>query len=665
MRKSAQKITTLFTLSFLSLTSLSLPVLAGGHSKHLQKHLDPYRDDTTALMMVDLDLKTWLDTLNELMQDAKANVSVKVNSETSAEASPPENSESVEIKTTNSQDLMKMFDEFNQMAKDDLKIDLFWDVLLNLGSHLSAGYRPFPGRGGDLLVNLSLRSGDKASEVLNKLYHKAQGSDMDNRISRSKFADGWIYQLPVPDAEDEYKFVHLAVSKDQLLATIGPDDHQLKTMLYLGEVHPADSRFKLKNVPVFKAVKHSLQRQPIWFYTDAQGLVKLLEHVAADEFSSGDMAVLSSLASLYRGIGVGFKLHKAGIDFKSFLAPDHEQLSEFQKQYFKALQDNPGLKPEQAHIPGQAGFLSMSNHLDLSLAHPLPVDPALLKEADALKEMTPAAYQEVFQKYLNLNFKEDVLAALQGQVAFGVVQLPEQQEPQVVMSLGLKPDKAEAFEAAMASKFKVSLNELFGEEAPTITLEKAENYKDVQLYRFSQLEEVKSELGAWFDPVAARKGQTWIIAQTPVALKAAIDSPATQLPSFGPRPSADTQQLFYLDVPRVADWAKAAVGEDDPEINEMVEAVKAWKSLSGSSKVKPEGFEGQLRFEIDFKNKQLWQALGELVQEIFSEGSQELPEEMSEPDFSEDSDSSDTSEPDESTEMDSSDSVESSADDQE
>ncbi len=629
MSQARRRISLIVTAITLNSSLISMPALAhNGQMSHvsppkdkLTTHLDPFRDDTSALLNINLDIKTWSEALDAILSEAQANVTVEKTETTEGESE----AEAETVEKTSGNDFMAMFNEANNELKKEAGIDLFWDVLLNLGTHMSMGYRPYPGRAGDLLFNLNLKSGHKAADVLSKLFKQVQKSDIEMPMQRYAFGPSTIYSIELDAKEENYPRIYVSVTGDQMIATAGPDDHQLKTMLYLNQVHDAKSKFKLNNMPVFKPVRQALQEQPIWFYTDLQSLVKLGKEFIGDEISENEMAIVEALVPMYRGIGAGFKLGKESIQVKTFLAPDQAQLSDYQKTYYQALLADSQVRAKLVdQIPGKATLIMGGTNLLTSLRYPFPVSERLLENSEFFKDFKKENYELAVQKAFNLSMQSDILPYLDGQYGLGVVEIEGQKEPQTVMVMGLNPDKSADFEQKMSQSFQVDMKALLEEDdAPTIKLVAAEAYKGTKTYRFSGLEEVRQELGEWLDPVAARYQNMWVIAQTPAALQALIDKQALEAPGLSKwMRKTDSQQsanVMYLNMSRVWGWL-ARLSENDTDIQELAENMKAWKGIYATSQVKPDGLEGLMVIDIDYKDKSLREGLLKAFMEGFNEG---------------------------------------------
>lgn len=608
-------------LAFLAASSLlslsfTLPAFAQSPTSHTQshaqKHLSTYRDDTDALMTLKIDWQTWKKLFDEAMEGVKAQATVekKEASEAAAESaeSPAENEEDADATVVEgSDDLLKMFNTFNQEIKAETGIDLFWDVLLNLGTHLSMGYRAFPNRAGDILVQLDVRSGQQAKSVLNKLYTHLQKDTDSTQLIKESFGPQTLYTFVLDEDEEVYQRLSVAVHENTVMMTVGPDAHQLKTMLYMGQVLPKDSRFRLTNTPYFQPVEKALADHPVWLYSDLQGLMDLADLVKEElELEVSDIDVLAELIPLVRGLGLGVDYKHKQLIFHGMAAHDHENLSAFQKKYLAAIKAPSESKNDlKKHLLGPSPFVFMGEKLDLSLSQPYPIDPDKLARSANLAVLNEMSYRELFPKFSGLDLDKDVLPYLDGNYGFSVVELPGKEVPQSVLVLGLKQGQGKAFSAALQQKLNIDLKELLSdEEAPPVRLVPHGEHQGVQLFRFDgPFEDEMSELKEALFPVAAQKDDVWILGQTEAALKAALDGQAVGTPVIKEwKQKTDTHQaanVFFMDIAQLMGWATryGLFDENDKEIQSIG---KAWKSIYSATYPTEAGFEGKVVFDIDF-----------------------------------------------------------------
>lgn len=130
----------LFAASVLSLSLTLAPLSA---QAELHQNLAPLPDDTAFAMTVKLDPGSWSYLTSKLMQT----MSMTSTSTTASEANdtPAENTEA-EAQTEES-DVTFDLGDISKTLKDELGIDPVWDVLANLGTHLSVALRPCRSRG--------------------------------------------------------------------------------------------------------------------------------------------------------------------------------------------------------------------------------------------------------------------------------------------------------------------------------------------------------------------------------------------------------------------------------------------------------------------------------------------------------------------------------------
>lgn len=615
--------------SLLSL-SFTLPTLA--HAKQplhtpsqAQKHLSTYRNDTDALMTLKIDWQTWKNLFDEAMADVKTKATVEKTEASSGDDASDETTETETITVEDSDDLLKMFNSFNQEIKAETGIDLFWDVLLNLGTHLSMGYRAFPNRAGDVLVQLDVRSGAQAKSVLDKLYTHLQKDTDSTQLIKEAFGPQTLYTFVLDEDEEVYQRLNIAVHENTLIMTVGPDAHQLKTMLYMGQVLPKDSNFRLTNTAYFKPVEKTLESHPLWLYSDLQGLMELAE-LAKDELEleSSDIDVLAELIPLVRGLGLGVDYKQKQLIFHGMAAHDQANLSDFQKKYLAALKAPSESKSSlKKHLLGPSPLVLLGEKLDLSLSQPYPIDPDKLAKSANLSVLNEMSYRELFPKFSGLDLDKDILPYLDGNYGFSVVELPGKEVPQSVLVLGLKEGQGNAFATALQKNLNIDLKELLSdEEIAPIRLVPHGEHQGASLYRFSGPLEDMGDLKEALFPVAAQKDDVWILGQTEAAVKAALDGQAVGTPALKTwMHKTDTRQaanVFFMDVSQLLGWATryGIFGKDDEDIQSIA---KAWKSIYSATYPTAEGFEGKVVFDIDFGALPL-DKLGEALASEMGEG---------------------------------------------
>lgn len=614
----------LLACSLLLSSTLILPAFANNDA-----NLSSYSDDTAGLLSISMNLGRWLKNADRLLKQSPE-VKVSVTREGDEASNEP---------SDESTDIREGFDAINQMVRGELDIDLFWDVLANLGDQVSVAYRPWPGRAGDVLLNLNLRSGYRAEQVLNKLY-AAQSKTDSSTFLREQYGPYTLYTVVLDDSEDEaYSRVQLAIAGNHLMASLGPDPTQLKNMLYISSVLPADSRFRLVNQQHFKPLQNHLKDSSGWMYADGAAIYKLLEELLGGELSEelgeGDLALIKALVPLYRGLGLSFDIEDEGLLFKTYVAYDQAKLSPVQQAYVKAISTRSAQLPEVLkQMPGTTALLSAGDNLDVAFKSPLPVEPEILAASELASEMDLSVISGLMQEFINVSPAEDLAPYMDGR--YGLAVFEAEDTPQTVLYLGLKPNQAAAFEQNMMGKFKVGLEGLFGmlagelgelenaEEAlakENIRFEASETYQGVQFYSMQGLP-VPEELSRFVAPVAARKGDLWMLAQSPMALKAALDSSDQQNPSFKKLMQQQGTEAaaahFFIDIARTMALVKNLAGEDE-DVADLAKLLSAWKTLYTSSDMTPEGMAGKAFVGINFQEIDWNDSMLKELFEFFSE----------------------------------------------
>ncbi|PKL75973.1 MAG: hypothetical protein CVV27_12645 [Candidatus Melainabacteria bacterium HGW-Melainabacteria-1] len=303
----------------------------------LDQTLAPYPDDALALVTISLDPTNWSYLISKATAGGKITVKTK----------PADDQADSEKKTEASSDgeteLPAEVNALIEFFQNDLKFDPLWDGIANLGSHLTLAYRNWPDSQGQLMFSLNLRSPDRVNQLMQRLHTGLQAKGLLTELAKDKFGPSEIYTLQTDNDDfEEFGQIHFAVSGQNLVGTIGKNPDLLKRMLYIQQVLPKHSGFRLANNPTFSPVRKSLQDKAVWGYVDIKQSLQAFD--VLDELGDADsdeMAMVGQLTSLIRGIGIGLDIERDGLKFKSFVAPDWQNLSPKQQEYLSAMQREP------------------------------------------------------------------------------------------------------------------------------------------------------------------------------------------------------------------------------------------------------------------------------------------------------------------------------------
>lgn len=603
-----RRIALLAASSLLSL-SVSLPTFAhahhrAGHPSEVQKHLSTYRDDTDALMTLKIDWQTWKKIFDEAMSEVK---DAKMTVTTTVESEAGDETETATASSQDGEDFLAMFNDINQEVKNETGVDLFWDVLLNLGKHLSMGYRAFPNRAGDILFQLDLRSGKKASEVLDKVFAQMQKEGNNTDFVKYAFGPQTLYSIVVDENDPNYKRLSLAVHENTLIATLGPDDHQLKTMTYLGQVHPQDSAFRLPNTAYFKPVEKSLHDHPLWLYTDLNGLTELAGMLGEElELPASEMQILSELIPMVRGLGLGLDYQKNQLIFHGVAAHDQANLTDFQRAYLAALRaPSEKRKTLEKYLLGPSPLVLLGQKLGLSLDQPYPIESEKMASSEIFSMLNEMSYRELLPKFSGLDLDRDILPFIDGNYGFSMVDMPGKEVPQSVLVLGLKKGQGKAFETRLQEHLNIDLKALLSDdEMEPVRLVPHGEYKGVNLFRFSgPLNDIdEAEITNAIFPIAAQKDDVWILGQTEAAVKAALDNTQMRTPELKKwMHKSDTREaanVFFMDIAQLVAWGtRYGLFDEDEELQSIA---KAWKTLYTATYPTEDAFEGKMILGVDF-----------------------------------------------------------------
>ncbi len=481
-------------------TSLSLSLSTPAWAS-LEQTLGPIPEDTPVLLTGSLDLLRWQYPLSKL--------------------GAVDQLISLDEFGLDKQVVQEQLNELKRFFTDDLKFDPALDGLLNLGTHLSVGYRPAAGSEGHLLFSLNLRSGARVSELLNRLSSEA-AKQAGIKMIKQSFGGHELYQIKSPTLlEGEvFRDLTLAVSGNNLIGTLGNGDSLLKNMLYVDQVLPLRSHFRIGNQATFKPVKESLEKELAWVYIDT---LRGLKATGIETLAEGEeLEFIGEILSLNRGVGVGFDLNPDGLRFKSFQVPDWASLKPAQREQLASLQTKPvhALKPLLQQVPNQPVFFTAGQRLDISLD---PKTGPRLPESLGLSNADQITRN--LKELFNLNYETELLPLLDGRYGFGVfVNDGPQVLPSAVFYLGLKDGKEQAFDKLMQQQFHFSpqaMEKLLGSSSKASTrsnlyraqimVESFAADSDEGLYAPSieALRADSEELGSWQEltnPVTGRQG---------------------------------------------------------------------------------------------------------------------------------------------------------------
>ncbi|MGV3526373.1 MAG: DUF3352 domain-containing protein [Candidatus Sericytochromatia bacterium] len=670
----------LFATSVLSL-SLTLAPLAA--QAELHQNLAPLPDDTAFAMTVKLDPGSWSYLTSKLMQVMSDKSTSPADSDTDEEAEAAEDTTEDGEEEAETETSTTSFDlgELGKTFQDELGIDPVWDVLANLGSHLSVAFHPRAGHVGEAIFSLNLRSPDHARQVLDKLYAKLMASDEAPEVVRDRFGGFTFYALDT--GEDEFQRMNVTVVGQNLVGTIGPDDNLLKNILYMQTVLSDKSRFKLNNQAHFAPVRESLSGKAAWTYIDLKQIFKMVESFGdnlddeMEEFAA-IKPLMDQVASFSRGVGAGFDVRRDGIDIKTFAAPDALALSERQQAYLDKI--NPpythSLQDLLRTLP-QAPMATLAGQkLDLAMSDPMPIDFDAKTQAEMDKLGT--AMRTGLQQVMGLDYQQDILPYIDGR--YGMVLLPgtaqapaetsaedaseeapSEPQPHLVMYLGLQDDKAEAFEQLLYQRLTLDMEALdkLGEtldetmdgpvsvdvdveinedeeesEEPIDAVADApthptllETWNNLPIYALP----IDPSLGEMMElkPVFARHGNLLLVALHPDGIKAALGEQGVDLAGREAwlRKTAPENMATYLylnlnqivgqTLPFLQDIVGDGEDEDAESLAELQKALEPWQAIYASSVQRPDGTEGRFMIEADMDQVD-FQGLAKVLDEISS-----------------------------------------------
>lgn len=466
LKKSLRRALPLVVAGSLSLSLYGLPAHAT-----LEQTLAPYPDDTLALVSVDLDLGHWGYILSRLMSGKKS-AAEPVNeaaegkqtsgtAKSAQPAKPKTKADEGDAKADGKMDqLPPQLGELMHLLKDDFNFDPFWDGLLNLGSHLTIAYRPYPGTRGQMLFSLNLKSPDKVNELMGHLHEYVTRQGDYHTVVVDRFGPADIYTLTKKNGlPADFNQLHLAISGKNLIGTLGPNDDLIKRMLYIQGVLPPESRFHLASQPLFEPIKQTLKDKAVWVYIDAQGGFQTAMMMGAPAtVEMQELGILSQVLTLNRGLGVGLDIDKEGIKLESFVAPDYPNLTPAQADYLQALNRTPqhDLNGLLTHMPARPIVVTAGQGLDVALSKPLPFKLPL----DDLP-FTAEDVRKGIQSIFNIDYQSDLVPKLDGRYGFGLFEAAQAGgSPQAVLYLGVRDGQEANFDTLMQKQLQFNLTAL-------------------------------------------------------------------------------------------------------------------------------------------------------------------------------------------------------------
>lgn len=463
LNKSLRRALPLFMAGSLSLSLFGLPAQAT-----LEQTLAPYPDDTLALVSVDLDLGHWGYIISWLMSGKKSAAEpVQTSAEAKKNSGAAKSGQSAKPKADDGDakadgkmdQLPPQLGELMHLLKDEFHFDLFWDGLLNLGSHLTIAYRPYPGTRGQMLFSLNLKSPDKVNELMEHFHAYVTRQGDYHTVVVDHFGPADIYTLSQKNGlPEDFNQLHLAISGQNLIGTLGPNDDLIKRMLYIQGVLPPESRFHLASQPLFEPIKNTLKDKAVWVYLDAQGGYQTAMMMGAPAAEREELGILSQVLTLNRGLGVGLDIDREGIKLESFVVPDYPNLTPAQADYLQALNRTPqhDLNGLLAQMPARPIVVTAGQGLDVALSKPLPFKLPL----DDLP-FTAEDVRKGLKSIFNIDYQSDLVPKLDGRYGFGLFEAaPAGGSPQAVLYLGVRDGQEASFDTLMQKQLQFNLTAL-------------------------------------------------------------------------------------------------------------------------------------------------------------------------------------------------------------
>lgn len=437
--------------------SLTLPVFAT-----LDQTLAPFPAQTPVLVTLSLSPTHWRTLINGIKDSKGLNLKTEF---------PTADGQTRTLEQSLPPEALRLIDFLHK----DLKFDPVLDGLLNLGSHLSLAYKPDAGTDGQMLFSLNLRSPDRVQALVGRLRDALTARQGRFNISEAAFGPQIIYTLTIkPDAKEQRAAeaapppkLSFAIAGSNLIGTVGETDRQLKQMIYAEALLSPHSPHRLSSQAGFKAVREQMQDQAAWAYVDIANVVKAMTR--DQDIADGELGLMMQALGLSHNAGLGMTLDDQSLNFKGFVAPDWANLTPAQRDYLEAMQTKPAheLTALVEHMPGDPVFLSGSQHLDLLLTKPLPVELTenIRTDLDSIAKEIGQSIEQV----VNLDYQQDFVPMIDGRYGFGVFESAQKGElPHMVLYLGLKDGQEAAFDKVMQQKFRFRPEALKGSSASPV-----------------------------------------------------------------------------------------------------------------------------------------------------------------------------------------------------
>lgn len=304
-----------------------------------------------------------------------------------------------------------------------------WQQRQNFATQLSLAWHQ-GAQGPEWLFALDLRAPNQAQiktlleARLEKRWQASAGTS--SRLHCRYFGSQRYYHLQRAGQPDLY----LAVTERQLLGSLSMSPQALQDMLYRSRVLPASSALTLAHQPAFQRIQKHLHSRALWAYLNPAQLWPVLQEQDL-------LAQFPWLQLLVQNLPPAWTQEPLGL----------------------ALQVTPEQHPQHlslsAFLPQAPAPVTRRSSGDLVTQ--LPAGALFL-----LSEQGRQALPSWLRQILSLRGGENLSAYLDGRLALGLFLNPDQTGPEGVLLLGLKAERAAAFDARSKTQLSLDLEPLQG-----------------------------------------------------------------------------------------------------------------------------------------------------------------------------------------------------------
>lgn len=489
-------------------------------------------------------------------------------------------------------------------------LESFIKGVSQISGHISMAYRARPNRWGEILLQIETRDKNTLQLAMGDLIGLESLP-----VETLQFSDYTLYQIALDDGTPELKGLKLTLAQQGqfIRGSIGNDHDGLTEMLYLSQVHPPQSPWRLSGQPDVRYAQQVLSpRGEQWTYLRTQHLGELLKQFMATEPELQKLEMEGPWVqdALHYMQGAGFGVHvdtgaQPALKLKLLTQHNTPQLSPHQQQFIQAqqAQQRYDFSPLLGHFPAPltaffAGHINdMAQEQTIPSSHETPPQwKALLEENDL------STWQKSFFEYTQLDYTKDLKPHLAG--PFAMAWMPSKSQGMELnnhlgLIFDLKPNtnlaqilaKQLKLQGKTPTPSKNLVLDTNNSQIPTYKIEvsdlpllkEAEDF----LPGIASSEDNSEQAMLYFTQTPETPGQParLLISNHFMALERMVKNPQSQHPSAQYMPS---QHLFYVNAPLLADRLSAGLGTEDESLKILTDY---FQSFSSTEQYKKGGIE--------------------------------------------------------------------------